>query len=323
MFGSPLYGIKTGLNHAFIISKDRRDSLLAQDQKSADLLVPFLRGEDIKRWCVEPEELFLINTPKGKVDIDAYPAVRDWLLPFKPELERRATKQKWFELQQAQLAYQSKLSAPKIIWSHFQVERTFALETAGFFLNNKCFFFPVHDQALLAILNSACLWFQLISLARLKRGEYIEAEAQYVEQLALPTMSKAERGTLAKLGESCSAAAKRRFDIQASVRHRILDLAPREHQKLSRKLQEWWGLDFSRFRAETKRLYGTEIPVKERAEWEGYLRDNGARVHALTAEIEAAEREIDAIVYRLFDLTSDEIKLLAGSIGTGPSAPRP
>jgi hypothetical protein len=32
------------------------------------------------------------------------------------------------------------------------------------------------------------------------------------------------------------------------------------------------------------------------------------------AEIEAAEREIDAIVYQLFDLTSDEIKLLEDSL---------
>ncbi len=75
------------------------------------MLKPFLRGENVKRWRVEPEGLWLINTPKGKVDIDAYPAVRDWLLPFKPQLEKRATKQEWFELQQAQLAYQPKLDA--------------------------------------------------------------------------------------------------------------------------------------------------------------------------------------------------------------------
>jgi hypothetical protein len=37
-------------------------------------------------------------------------------------------------------------------------------------------------------------------------------------------------------------------------------------------------------------------------------------VRKLDAKIENAEREIDAIVYRLFDLTSDEIKLLEESI---------
>ena len=108
VYGAPLYGIKTGLNDAFVIDTPTRDRLVKADPKSAELLKPFLRGENVKRWRVEPEGLWLINTPKGKVDIDAYPAVRDWLLPFKPELEKRATKQEWFELQQAQLAYQPK-----------------------------------------------------------------------------------------------------------------------------------------------------------------------------------------------------------------------
>ena len=43
--------------------------------------------------------------PKNRVNIEDYPAIRDWLLPFKVDLEARATKQEWFELQQAQEAY--------------------------------------------------------------------------------------------------------------------------------------------------------------------------------------------------------------------------
>ena len=117
VYGAPLYGIKTGLNEAFIIDTPTRDRLVSVDPKSADLLKPFLRGDNIDRWRVEPEGLWLINTPKGKVDIEAYPAIRDWLLPFKPELEKRATKQAWFELQQAQLGLSSQLlDAPKLVF---------------------------------------------------------------------------------------------------------------------------------------------------------------------------------------------------------------
>ena len=106
VYGPPLYGIKTGLNEAFIVSRERRDELVARDMRSAELLVSILRGENIKRWRIESEDLFLINIPRGKVRIEDYPAIRDHLLPFKPALEARATKQEWFELQQAQLAYQ-------------------------------------------------------------------------------------------------------------------------------------------------------------------------------------------------------------------------
>lgn len=89
VYGPPLRGIVTGLNEAFIVSRERRDELVARDARSAELLVPFLRGENIKRWRVESEDLFLINIPKGKFKIDDYPAVRDHLLPFKPALEAR------------------------------------------------------------------------------------------------------------------------------------------------------------------------------------------------------------------------------------------
>src|SRR5207244_127842 len=92
------------------------------------------------------------------------------------------------------------------------------------------------------------------------------------------------------------------------------DLAPPERAKLSRKLENWWTLDFAAFRAEVKRMFSTEIPVKERGEWEVYLDKHAAQVRAFDAEIDKAEREINAMVYRLFDLTPDEIALLEASI---------
>jgi hypothetical protein len=105
------------------------------------------------------------------------------------------------------------------------------------------------------------------------------------------------------------------LEIQSAVRHRILaDLAPPERAKLSRKLAEWWTLDFAAFRDEAKRAFRIEIPVKERADWEAYLGEKAEEVRALTAEIKKAEQEIDAIVYRLFDLSPDEIALLETSI---------
>ena len=98
------------------------------------------------------------------------------------------------------------------------------------------------------------------------------------------------------------------------MRHRILDLAPPDHKKFSRKLEAWHNLDFAGFRTEIKRVFHTDIPVKERADWEKYLVHNAGEVRRFTAEIKASEREIDAIAYSLFDLTSDEIALLEASL---------
>ncbi len=314
VYGPPMRGIVTGLNEAFVIDRATRDRLVAADPKSAELLKPFLRGENIKRWRVESEDLFLINTPKGKVDIARCPAIRDWLLPFRPELEKRATKQEWWELQQAQLGYQATMEAPKIVWPHFQEQISFTTEDGGKYLNNKCFFLPTVDRALLAFLNSSCGRFQLFSIARVKRGGYIEAEAQYVERLFLPGRSRPPAAKLVALAQTCTDAARARFAIQSAVRHRILDLAPPERRKLTGKLEDWHECDFAAFRDEVKRAFHADIPVKQRGEWEAYLADSAAEVRRLSAEIAAAEREIDALVYRLFDLTADEIGLLEASL---------
>lgn len=314
VYGASLRGIVTGLNDAFIIDGETRDRLVKQDKKSAKLLKPFLRGENVKRWRVEPEGLFLINTPKGKIDIDAYPAIRDWLLPFKPELEKRATKQEWFELQQAQLAYQPSFSTPKIIYGHFAHDRIFAFERQEYFSNDKSYFIPKATFDLLSLLNSKLAWFVITGLSPAVRGGFYEMRVQYIEQLPIPNMSTTARARLVKLGETCTNASVSSLGLQSAVRHRILDLAPPERAKLSRKLEEWWTLDFAAFRDEVRRLFRTEIPVKERGEWEKYLDKQAAEVRKLDAEIEKAEREIDAIVYRLFDLTPEEIALLEASI---------
>jgi hypothetical protein len=313
VYGAPLYGIKTGLNEAFIVDQVTRDRLVKQDKKSAKLLMPFLRGENIKRWRVEPEGLFLINTPRGKIDIDDYPAIRDWLLPFKKQLEKRATKQEWFELQQAQLAYQSKFVEPKIVYLDISNSAPFAFDDEGTFIDCTVFMIP-GDQFLLAFLNSRAAWFQWIGQTPIASGGYIRLKAQYVAPTALPNANSQDRLKLGNLSNTCGDAAKNRIQIQSAVRHRILDLAPPERARLSRKLGDWWTLDFASFRDEVKRVFRTDIPVKERGEWEAYLAKNASEVHRLDAEIEKAEREIDAIVYRLFDLTADEIKLLEDSI---------
>ncbi len=252
--GAPLYGIKTGCNDAFIVDRATRERLVARDPRSAELVKPFLRGENIKRWRIEPEGPYLIDTPKGKVDIEAYPAVRDWLLPFKPGLEARATRQEWFELQQAQLAYRPDFLAGGIAFPDFSQGPKFAPVGDGFLMD--CTVFLVcGGPELLAILNSRLAWFVLHAVSNpLRGGKWrLRLKSQYVRQLPLPAAGDRDRALLGKLAARCA-------DKSA----------------------------------------------------QGYARRVEAR--ALDAGIDRAQREIDAIVYRLFDLTPDEIALLEASI---------
>ena len=71
------YGIKTGLNEAFIISKEKKDELIKADPKSAEIIRPILRGRDIKRNSYSFAGLYVITAYKGISSIiqEKYPAV--------------------------------------------------------------------------------------------------------------------------------------------------------------------------------------------------------------------------------------------------------
>jgi hypothetical protein len=312
VYGSPLYGIKTGLNAAFVIDTPTRDRIVAQDPNSAKLLKPFLEGKDLKRWRAEPRGLWLIYIPKGRVRIDDYPAVRDWLLPFREALEKRATKQEWFELQQAQEAYAPSFEGPKIAYGHFQNERSFMLDTAGAFANNKIYFVPTDDWALLALMNSTVLWFDFAMRGTAVRNGWREAMAQYIEPLPIPDMTPEERSSLADLARAAQDAAEARLALQTALARRIPDLCPPGREpKMPGRLAHWWELpDFAAFRAEVRRAFKQDVPLAERSDWEDWLTRDRRAIDRLTAEIAAAEAEIDRVVYGLFGLTEDEIALV-------------
>lgn len=316
VYGSPLYGIKTGLNAAFVIDNATKERLCAQDPKSADLLKPFLEGKDLKRWRAEPRGLWLIYIPKNRIEIDDYPAVRDWLLPFKDKLEARSTKQEWFELQQAQEAYAPHFAAPKISYPHFNDMRNFSFEPLGAFSNDKSYLIPSDDKALLGLLNSQALWFMLSSMSPPVRGGFHELRVQYVEKLPVPIWSDSARAELAAASEQASKAAQERLNLQSALTRRIPDLCPPDSDlKLNNKLKEWWALpDFAAFRAEVKKVFKAHIPLNDRSDWEDWIKRDKAEIARLTAEIADAESKIDAIVYKLFDLNDAEIALLEASI---------
>ena len=254
VYGSPLYGIKTGLNAAFVIDSATKERLCAHDPKSAELLKPFLEGKDLKRWRAESRGLWLIYIPKNRIDIDDYPAIRDWLLPFKAKLEARATKQEWFELQQAQDAYAAGFAAPRVFYAHFN-RRYFFYTEESYLPNDKGYVIPTNDKSLCPLLASKATWFIISNIAPQVIGGSRELRAHYMEFLPIPDMSEDEKQILSKLSDICTDSARKRLAIQTSLSRRIPDLCPDGRDpKLTSRLQEWWALpDFAAFRAEVKR----------------------------------------------------------------------
>jgi hypothetical protein len=114
--GKFYYGIKTGLNEAFVIDAATRNKLISEDPKSDELITPWLRGRDIKKWKAEWAGLYLISIPSSsnhhwpwsgekaeskakKIFKESYPAIHDHLIQWKDKLEKRDDQGKfWWEL---------------------------------------------------------------------------------------------------------------------------------------------------------------------------------------------------------------------------------
>lgn len=316
VYGSPLYGIKTGLNEAFVIDTPTKERLCAADPCSAELLRPWLEGKDLKRWRAEPRGLWIIYIPKSRLQIDDYPAIRDWLLPFKEQLERRATKQQWFELQQAQEAYSQRFGEAKITYSRFLASPEFWFDNSGHFINNALFSIATSDPVLLALLNSSICWFHLTSQSTNLSGGFSQADAEDLDSLPIPPASDAERLEIGQWVATAQAAAKRRHELQQSIARRIPDLAADPaNAKLPTALKQWWHLpDFAAFQRLVRGALKADIPLKQRSEWEDWITTTRAEINTLSAEVSRLEAEINAKVYALFNLTPAEIELLEASI---------
>jgi hypothetical protein len=177
-------GVVSGLNEAFVVTRKQRNAIVKANPRAAGVLRPFLQGRDIRAFWIEQRDEFLLYTYKG-IDIKPYPAVLEHLRPFKEQLQDRATKQEWYELQQPQLAYRALMERPKIVFPDIATTCRFALDTGGRFGANTVYFLPTGDLTLLGILNSrlAHFYFKQTCAALEGPGEsYLRFFGQYLEQ---------------------------------------------------------------------------------------------------------------------------------------------
>ena len=202
------YGIKTGFNDAFVIDGPTKDRLIAEHASSAAIIKPFLRGRDIKRWRVEPQDLWLIFTRRG-IDIDAHPAVKRHLESYRDKLEpkpvgwqqgedtpwegRKSGSYKWFEIQD-NIAYWQEFALPKLIVPSIQNNVAYAIDAKGYYSNDKTSIIVDHRwNFLLAVLNSTVSWWLTQQIFASKQGGFYEFKPMYVSQIPIPSSSERQR----------------------------------------------------------------------------------------------------------------------------------
>ncbi|MFM8747331.1 MAG: Eco57I restriction-modification methylase domain-containing protein [Aestuariivirga sp.] len=211
------YGIKTGFNDAFVIDGSTKDRLIAEHASSAEIIKPFLRGRDIKRWRVEPQDLWLIRIESSEnvthpwsglphdeaeaVFAKALPAIHRFMSAYRKELIKRYDQGKYFwELRSC--AYWQQFEQPKIVFPDIALSPQFAFTLQPFFIANTGYIVPEVDVSDLAILNSAVIDFFYRQISPQIQNGYYRFIAQYVSQIPMPR----PRGVTKELLRSMAAA---------------------------------------------------------------------------------------------------------------------
>ena len=79
----------------FLAAQTVVERLVREDPRAAEIIKPYLRGQDIKCWAPEWEGLWMIFTGHA-IDISNYPTILRYLTSFRDVLERRAGDQAWW-----------------------------------------------------------------------------------------------------------------------------------------------------------------------------------------------------------------------------------
>jgi type II restriction/modification system DNA methylase subunit YeeA len=257
------YGIKTGLNDAFIIDTATRQRILdackddAERQRTEAIIKPILRGRDIKRYTYEWKGLWVIAIPagwtndhRGREPAEDFinrvlPSLMNHLRPFETKARARDDQgDYWWELRPC--AYYAEFEKEKVVWKRVGSVIRFALDIDKKYVLDSCVFMNGEKiRYICAFLNSKLSVYQLLNNSpKTGTGDVI-------------------------------------ISVQALEPHRVPPITS-ENQPLVAQIE----------------ALVDQILARKRGNPNADTRD--------------LEQAIDDIVYRLYDLTPDEIRLVEG-----------
>ncbi|RLD07091.1 MAG: hypothetical protein DRI32_01505, partial [Chloroflexi bacterium] len=289
--GQIRYGIKTGFNKAFIVDRRTRDYLLEKDPKSAEILKPLLKGDDIRHYEIHNRERFLIWTYIG-VPIEKYPAVFAHLKKHEKSLRKRQDQGKhWWELRAC--AYYDIFDKPKIVYPDIGKKQRFYIDENKYFIEATAFIIPTNDWFLAGILNSSIVLEYIKTFASIlgdeNKGGRIRFKTLYLENVPVPDAPETERKIIGNLAQKTQNLYSQR---RAKVEEFLFAIGTSPAASNSRNpLEKPWLLSETEFTRRAKK-YGTpDVQIYKSA------RDETV---ALTEKIETIEAEIDARVKSLY-----------------------
>jgi len=318
----PLYGIKTGLNEAFLITNETRNRLIAEHASAKEIIKPYLRGQDIERWWSPTPDLWMIFTRRG-IEIDAYPSIRNYLAAMRDKLEpkpddwqpsfhgekwpgRKAGNYAWYEIQDP-VDYHAEFLKPKLLAKRIAFYNEFSLDPDALHVNDSALIIPSTDPWLLTCLNSPLAWYYMFKTFPHKKDEAIALDIPFLRDMPIAEKHK----------EFDPELVSRIRELRKAFHGTIVQISDWLRvefglQKMSRVIAKYIDADADGFVAAVR----AEFP--KNAKFSAALLSELKREHKATvepvqqvrAEIFALERKLSDLVNQAYGLTPQEVDLM-------------
>ncbi|MFW6233530.1 MAG: Eco57I restriction-modification methylase domain-containing protein, partial [Nanoarchaeota archaeon] len=325
-YGKAYIGNITGYDKAFIVDK----KIIQEKKLEKELIIPYaFKGEEVIQYTHTIPNYFVIYPYKKENDNQLlisenelkskYPNIFNYLLEFKDELKKRKDSRKFYANNEQWYKHVRPGSFDYIKPKKIHVKGISTKLESGLLRENTNFsgancpaiilFENNFLLDVLGILNSKLVSFYLNNICPKKLGGYTRYNTTNLNKIPIIFCKDDNLKNIVDIMLNLN---KDFHDKKNKFFNRIKKSF--ELEKINKKLDSFYELKFNDFIKEIEKLSKKKVSLKDQDEWEDYFNEYKVELTNLKDEIQKTDNEINKMVYELYGLNQDEIKVIEDSL---------
>lgn len=322
--GNAWYGIVSGADDVFIFDKEKYE----KSDIEKDIFLPLMRAQNCSKYYCSKAEKYILYPYKidngntillSEIELSQkFPKAYNYLLTNKEILESRKDsrstfkgRKDWYCLTrfgQLDVFNKNKIFTPGEVKDH---KFCFNSSLSGY--SGARVFAIVIDEKnydlkyVLCLLNSDLMKSYLQSFSSLKAGGYYSYSSNILNRVPIKNISLFEQQPFINLADKMLSL---NADLQKSTGRFIKRVKENLNPaKISSALENFYTMEFSDFVKELTKQK-VKLSLKQQDEWEEYFAEYKENCVILQEQINTTDTEINQLVYKLYDLTEEEIAIV-------------
>jgi type I restriction-modification system DNA methylase subunit len=279
-----------------------------------EILKKVIVGGDFSRYELIDPEKYVIYTNKS-IDINDFPNIKVYLETFKQELSKKRETRKgilpWWCLHWPR--YKELFEEPKIVIRQTSDKIIATFDEEGFYAMNNVIILKLKTDSdldykfVLACLNSELVNFIYKNITQEDSRAFAEVKPKNVKKLFIPNIPGSLQSPFIEIVDLIVNLKKQfREGVYKFVRFINTTYRPK---KISSKLKEFYTLSFVDFVKELKNQKAA-LTKKDEFDLMSLFEEQKSQALSLKNQINKTDNEIDQMLYDLYGLTEEEIRIV-------------